>query len=133
VTGLLRGNCRGRNRAALPRGIPTIEPVHRVDLIVLGPRNYPLATARIPARHVSDFPDLLKGARALNPFTTPEDVIRAIWRLGSRRLWMNIRHRIPIRDGDLPGPKPLSDGAAEVSAVTRRNDGTPSPITPPGS
>ena len=83
-------------------------------MLVLGERNFPLATAKVPARHASDFPDLLEAARALNPITGPEDVIRAVWRLGCRRLWANLRHHIPVRDGDLPGPKPLGDGAGDA-------------------
>jgi len=68
----------------------------------------------VPTRHVKDLPDLIAGARALNPLTTPEDVVRAIWRLGSRRLWANLCRHIPVRDGDLPEPKSLGGNGRQA-------------------
>jgi hypothetical protein len=86
-----------------------MEPVVRVDVWVLGPRNYPVGYAKLPATLVADFADLVDGAKRLNPATTPEAVVRAIWRYGSRQLWRNLRHRIPITGQDLPEPKPLGE------------------------
>jgi len=104
-----------------------MEPAVRVDVWVLGARNYPLGYARLPAMLVADFADLLHGAKRLNPATTPEAVVRAIWRYGSRQLWRNLRHRIPLTAQDLPEPKPL--GNADNSPRT-----TPKyPIVPPPS
>jgi len=95
-----------------------MEPVVRVDVWVLGLRDYPLAYAKLPATLVADFAELLHGAQRLNPATTPDAVVRAIWRHGSRQLWRNLRHRIPVTAQDLPEPKPL--GKADTSPAPAR-------------
>ena len=95
-----------------------MEQVVRVDVWVLGPRNYPLGYAKLPATLVADFPDLLHGAQRLNPATTAEDLMRAIWRYGARQIWRNTRHGIPLTARDLPEPKPL--GKADTSPAPAR-------------
>jgi len=86
-----------------------MEPVVRVDVWVLGARNYPLGYAKLPATLVADFTDLLHGARRLNPAASAEDLTRAIWRYGARQVWRNLRHRIPITAQDLPEPRALGE------------------------
>jgi hypothetical protein len=93
-----------------------MEPVVRVDVWVLGARNYPLGYAKLPAMLVADFPDLLHGAQRLNPAASAEDLTRAIWRYGARQVWRNLRHHIPLTAQDLPEPKPL--GKADNSPRT---------------
>ena len=95
-----------------------MEPVVRVDVWVLGLRDYPLAYAKLPATLVADFAELLHGAQRLNPATTPDAVVRAIWRHGSRQLWRNLRHHIPLTAQDLPEPRPL--GKADNSPALGR-------------
>ena len=76
----------------------------KVDMWILGPRNYPQAHVKLPEAVVSDLPDLIASARGLNPAVQTEAVVRAIWRLGSYRLGQNLLRRIPVRVADLPTP-----------------------------
>ena len=112
-----------------------MEPVVRVDVWVLAARNYPLAYAKLPATLVVDFANLVDGARRLNPAITPESVVRAIWRYGSRQLWRNLRHRIPLTAQDLPEPKPLGEpdnppALGRKGPIAGLSSGLPSPRAP---
>jgi hypothetical protein len=83
--------------------LPTMT-VTKVDIWILGDRNYPLAHVKLPSFAVSDFPDLLERAREMNPAARPDDIVRAIWRLGSYRLLQNLIRGLPISVKDLPVP-----------------------------
>jgi len=76
--------------------------VRRVNVWVLGNRDYPERLVKLPPDRVRDLPELIAGAQQLNPAVTADDVVRAIWRLGSRRLHQNLLRRIPVRLSDLP-------------------------------
>lgn len=95
--------------------------VSRIDLQILGERNFPLATARINAEQAKDFPTLLDAAVKLNPATTPEDVVRAIWRHGCRRVNNILATRHPINTDELPNAMrtPAAQRAAEWRAAAK--------------
>jgi hypothetical protein len=76
--------------------------VRRVNVWLLGDRDYPERVVKLPHDRVRDLPDLIASAQRFNPAVTPDDVARAIWRLGSRRLHQNLLRRIPVRLSDLP-------------------------------
>jgi hypothetical protein len=78
--------------------------VTKVDVWILGNCNYPIAHVKLPSFAVSDFPELLERAREMNPATRPDDIVRAIWRLGSYRVRQNLLRRLPISVKDLPVP-----------------------------
>jgi hypothetical protein len=88
--------------------VPAFPRIFRVHVMLVDERNYPLATAKIPEFVVADLAELITGAQELNPSVTPESVIRAVWRHGSRRVWSNLRRRVPISSKDLPEPRPLA-------------------------
>ena len=67
-----------------------------VDILVTGPRNYPHAHFKLPAAVVSDLPDLLNGARELNPAVDVQALVRGIWRLGCAALQRNRQKGIPF-------------------------------------
>ena len=60
--------------------------VRRVNVWLLGERDYPERLVKLPEHLVRDLPDLVATAQGLNPAATPDGVVRAIWRLGSYRL-----------------------------------------------
>jgi hypothetical protein len=80
--------------------LPTMT-VTKVDIWILGD---PIAHVKLPTFAVSDFPDLLDRARDINPAARPDDVVRAIWRLGSYRLLQNLIRGLAISVKDLPVP-----------------------------
>lgn len=94
--------------------------VTRIDLQILGDRNFPIATARINEEQCRDFPTVLDAALKLNPSTTPEDVARAIWRYGTRALQGNLARRIPIRVETLPGVRTEKEEARSEVIAGRR-------------
>ena len=76
--------------------------VRRAKVWLLGDRDYPERLVTLPEYLVRDLPDLLVAAQQLNPATTPDAVVKTIWRLGSYRLGQNLIRRIPIRLAELP-------------------------------
>ena len=91
--------------------------VTKVDIWILGDRNYPIAHVKLPGFAVSDFRELVQRAQALNPAVRPDDVVRAIFRLGSYRVLQNLIRGIPVRVGDLPAP---TDGRGSRSGNAHR-------------
>jgi hypothetical protein len=78
--------------------------IKKAEVWLLGDRNYPLGHVKLPAAAVADLPDLVRRARDLNPASEPDDVVRAIWRLGSSRLFQNLVRGLPVRVTELPMP-----------------------------
>lgn len=77
--------------------------VTRIDVHILGERGFPLVLAKLTEAQSADFATLLATAQTKNPASTPEDVIRAIWRYGVRQTNKNFRDGIPLKVEDLPG------------------------------
>jgi hypothetical protein len=73
-----------------------VNPVRRLKVYVLGPRDYPEALVTLAEHLVGDLPDLVARARALNPALSLDAIIGTIWRLGSYRLRQNLIRRIPV-------------------------------------
>lgn len=97
-----RGVMAPQDQSPSPRN--PLPALARVKLWFLGPRDFPAAVVTLPEHVVSDLPDLLARARALNPAVPLENVVYTIWRLGSRRLDQNLVRRIPVRMSGLPSP-----------------------------
>jgi hypothetical protein len=74
-----------------------MDKTRRVDLWILGARNFPQAHVKLPETLVDDLPDLLARSRELNPAVDTAAVVRTIWRLGCYRLRQNLLRRIPVR------------------------------------
>lgn len=81
------------------------EQVERVDLLILGPRQYPVAPLiKLPASLVGDLPDLLAEFQKQDPTVGFEAVMRAIVRLGMRRLRLNILKGVRLAEWDRGAP-----------------------------
>lgn len=80
-----------------------IDKVVRVDLLILGERNFPVASTKLPATVVVDLPELLEAARRRNPSLTYEEIVRAIWRHGTKCLRDAISRGEPVNVNALPG------------------------------
>ena len=77
------------------------EQVERVDILILGPRRYPLAPLiKLPAALVEDLPDLLAEFQTQDPTVTFEALMRAIVRLGMRRLRINVLKGVKLAAWD---------------------------------
>lgn len=84
--------------------------VTRVNVQLLGARNFPLATGKIPEELCHDFGEVYAAALVNNPTATPEDVVRAIWRYGTRATRKAIKEHISIKTEALP-PAQLAEPA----------------------
>lgn len=78
------------------------DKVTRVDLMVLGERNFPVYSLKLPQTAVADLPELLAAARRMNPSFTYDEIIRAIWRFGTQRLANTLAKGVLPRVEDLP-------------------------------
>ena len=76
--------------------------VTRVDLLVLGPRNSPVVQTRLPEAAVADLPGLVEAAQRLNPSVSYEEVIRSIWRHGTKVTRDALARGAGVRVEDLP-------------------------------
>jgi hypothetical protein len=99
-----------------------MDDVEQIELWVLGRRRYPHTCVRLPEHLVSDLPELLDGAQALNPVVDADALLRTIFRLGCQQLRRNNERGVPVRAADLKharrqkdqeasrdGAKPLAD------------------------
>jgi hypothetical protein len=75
--------------------------VRRVNVWLLGNRNFPERLVKLPEHLVRDLPDLVARAQQLNPAATADGVVRAIWRLGTYRLGQNLLRRISLNPSEL--------------------------------
>jgi hypothetical protein len=75
--------------------------VRRVNVWLLGNRNFPERLVKLPEHLVRDLPDLIAHAQRLNPVATADGVVRAVWRLGMYRLGQNLLRRIPLNPSEL--------------------------------
>lgn len=83
--------------------------VARVDIMILGERNYPEAQVKLPDVVVADLPVLVEAAQAVNPSASYADVVRAIWRYGSREVRSALARGGKLSPQGLPGMvKPVS-------------------------
>jgi hypothetical protein len=81
-----------------------MDSVKAVDVWIVGDRNFPQSHLKLATHVVEDLPELVRSAQELNPSTTVETVVRAIWRLGSYRIRQNLLRRIPMRASDFRMP-----------------------------
>lgn len=81
-----------------------MDPVERITVDFLGPRNFPTARAKLQGPLVEAFPDLLVRAQKINPAVTIDELMRQILDLGIRKLNANIAR------GILQDPKPAQTG-----------------------
>lgn len=70
--------------------------VVRVDVLIMGERNFPVAQTKLPVTVVADLPLLLEAAKRANPSMTYEEIVRAIWRYGTKQLRSNLATGKPI-------------------------------------
>ncbi len=83
----------------MPERVP---PTKFVVVQVIGDRNYPIARIQLPTHVVEDLSNLLETALKLNPTMGYEQVIRGIWRHGSRMVRNNLARGIVPNDAVLP-------------------------------
>lgn len=74
--------------------------IRRVDIWIVGDRNFPLAKISLPESLVANLPTLLDGARELRPSADLGSIVRGIWRLGCLAVRRNRRKRIPLVAAD---------------------------------
>lgn len=83
-----------------------MDSVKRVVISVRGDRDFPLADVKLPEHLVADLPVIVDAMVKLKPDATPDDAVRAIWRLGSKAVRDALAH--PMRAAgllkNLPGP-----------------------------
>jgi hypothetical protein len=79
-----------------------IEEVVRVEISVVGSRNFPIVTAKLPINLVSDLPTLVHYAQMIQPEVSSEEVIRAIWRAGCEVVGLRFKSGAHLRT---PAPK----------------------------
>ncbi len=79
-----------------------MNPVKRLKIYLLGPRDYPEALVTIPEHLLAGLPDLVERARAQNPAVRLDTIIATIWRLGCYRLGQNLLRGIPVRVREPP-------------------------------
>ncbi len=95
--------------------------IRRVDIWLVGDRNYPVAKVSLPESLVADLTTLLAGVRELHPSADLRATVRGIWRLGCLAVRRNHRKRIPLWrrtsarlfDTDLPSRIPAGTFTAE--------------------
>lgn len=88
------------------KGLPST-PV-KITLDVLGDRGFPLVQAKIPESFLTDFNELLQFAQERNPQATAEDVVRCIWRYGTRSFWQSLRTNKAAAFKYLPMPEDIT-------------------------
>lgn len=89
----------------------------RVDVVVLGERNFPIGFSKVGEEAVSDYAALLLAAQKKNPAANHDDVIKSIWRLGSVALADRLRKGWLIDTDELPGPA-VADVAVDQAGST---------------
>lgn len=80
--------------------------VDHIELLLLTDRKYPIKKIKLLKHLVEDINYLVPAAQKLNPSLTEDDVIRAIYRLGSRSLRANIARGIAPNPTSLPEVQP---------------------------
>lgn len=63
-------------------GLPA-KPV-KITMDVLGARGYPLASVKLSEATIADFNDLIKLAQVHDPAARLDDIVRGIWRHGTK-------------------------------------------------
>ena len=86
--------------------------VEHIELWVLGRQRYPHTCVRLPEHLVSDLPELLDGAQALNPAVDVDALVRSVWRLGCQQLRRNNERGVPVRAADLQHARRQKDQEA---------------------
>jgi hypothetical protein len=99
-----------------------MDPVTRIDVYASGPRGYLHTRVKLPEHLVADLPDLMEGARELNPAVDADAVIRTIWRLGCKALRRNNERDIPVRAADLPHARVTKDDELRPPAPEMTTD-----------
>ena len=80
------------------------ERIERVDILILGPRQYPVAPLiKVPGVLVADLPNLLAEFQKQDPTATYEGLMRAVVRLGMRRLRTNVLNGVRLAEWDKTG------------------------------
>lgn len=79
------------------------DKIVRVDVLVLGERNFPVSAVKLPETAVADLPELLEAAKRMNPSLTYDEVVRSIWRYGTKVLRDALARGVPLKVSDLPG------------------------------
>jgi hypothetical protein len=77
--------------------VPAHKPVKRVQVIVLGERDFPLAQFYLEEIHVKDFAALVDAIHTEHPALTDKEVIRLLWRYGTRSIRGALSKRVPLR------------------------------------
>jgi hypothetical protein len=95
--------------AELPPFSRGMDPVTRLQIVAMGPGNYPHTRLYIPEHLVSDIPEVLKQAQELNPSIDPEALFRTIIRLGIAAVHRNNERHVPIRPSDLVHARAAKD------------------------
>ncbi len=100
-----------------------MNPVKRLKIYVLGPRDYPEAIVTVREHLVTGLPELVERARAQNPAVRLDEIIATIWRLGCYRLGQNLLRGIPVRAKDHPaaGTTVMAPAVKKARRVTRRH------------
>lgn len=80
-----------------------MQTVARVDIMILGERNYPEAQVKLPDSVVADLPVLVAAAQLANPSASYAEVVRAIWRYGSREVRSALARGGKLNPNVLPG------------------------------
>lgn len=91
-----------------------MDPVKRIDVLILGDRNYPMAQVKIPEHLCFDLKQLVEAGQILNASIGEEEITRAIWRLGSRQLRRNLARGILPSASDL-APEKAANGSERAS------------------
>jgi hypothetical protein len=71
--------------------------VKRVQVTVLGERDFPLAQFHLEEAYVKDFAALVDAIHEEHPALTDKEIIRLLWRYGTRSLRSALSKRAPLR------------------------------------
>lgn len=83
-----------------------MEQISKVVVTLTDDKGYPLHVVKLSTMLVSDVNSFVAGVKLLDPSMGTEQIVRAIWRYGSRDVRNNLSRGIKPTDKQLP---PVSD------------------------
>jgi hypothetical protein len=73
------------------------QPVKRVQVTILGERDFPFAQFYLEEVYVKDFAALVDAIHAEHPALTDREAVRLLWRYGTRSVRGALTKRVPLR------------------------------------
>lgn len=106
--------------------MPT-DPVIHVVIDIIGDRNYPIRRVKLPTHIVSDLANLMDNSLRLNPALTFDEVVRSIWRHGSRLTRNNLSRGIAPTISGVELPEAASVPVKNDPGITKSTSGSQTP------